>query len=245
MPKNTAHGHTPTMEEASPLQSSMLEVMSGADNYIGWLASLADPYLGDRPLEIGAGIGDYSERWAKPGRVVTASEADHERLGMLHERFAGRQDVVVRELTVPIAETADHSAGVALNVLEHIEDDVAALRSFAGLVKPGGRIVIIVPAFMLAMSDFDKELGHYRRYTRKSLRKAFIDAGLRPVKVHYVNAVGLVGWIVLMRLLKKRTDQAPVSFFDRLVVPVLRRIESRVRPPFGQSVFGVAEVLAP
>jgi SAM-dependent methyltransferase len=245
MSTNSAHGHTPTREEASPLQSSMLEVMSGADNYIGWLAGLADPYLGDRPLEIGAGIGDYSDRWAGAGRVVTASEADPERLAMLQERFDGRQDVHVRELTVPIAETADFTSAVALNVLEHIEDDVAALRSFAGLVKPGGRIIIIVPAFMLAMSDFDRELGHYRRYTRKSLRRAFVGAGLKPVRLHYVNAVGLAGWIVLMRLLHKRTDQAPVSFFDRLIVPVLRRIEARVRPPFGQSVFGVAEVVAP
>ena len=216
--------------------------MSGANNYIDWLASLADGHLGDSPLEVGAGIGDYAQVWSRPGRVLTASEADPDRLAVLRARFAGRTDVVVRELEVPITETADHSAVVALNVLEHIEDDVAALRSFAGLVRPGGTVVLIVPAFEIAMSDFDREIGHYRRYTRKTLTRAFVAAGLRPVEVHYVNAVGLLGWIVLMRLLRKRTDETPVSFFDRALVPLLRRAEARVRPPFGQSVFAVAQV---
>ncbi len=241
MPEPTARA-TPTREESSPLQSQVLDAMADAGNYIGWLAGLAEPHLGESPLEVGAGTGDYAEVWARPGRVLTASEADPGRLAGLRARFAGREDVVVRELEVPITETAGHSALVALNVLEHIEDDVAALRSFAGLVRPGGAVVLIVPAFEIAMSDFDRSIGHYRRYTRRTLTRALVGAGLRPVDVHYVNAVGLLGWIVLMRLLKKRTDETPVSFFDTRVVPVLRAVESRVRPPFGQSVFAVAQV---
>ncbi|MDQ6648577.1 MAG: class I SAM-dependent methyltransferase [Actinomycetota bacterium] len=216
--------------------------MSGANNYIGWLASLAEPYLGDQPLEIGAGMGDYAEVWAGRDRVITVSEADAGRLAVLRERFAGRPDVLVRELEVPITDQAEHSAVVAYNVLEHIEDDVAALRSFAGLVRPGGHVILIVPAFMIAMSAFDREIGHHRRYRAKPLAAAIRAAGLQPVVTRYVNPVGLVGWIVLMRLLGKRTDDTPVAFFDRYVVPVLRRIETRVRPPFGQSVFAVARV---
>jgi SAM-dependent methyltransferase len=219
--------------------------MSGAQNYIDWLAGLADPHLGDHPLEVGAGLGDYVERWARPGRVVTASEADPDRLAVLHRRFRGRPDVVVRELTAPIEETGDHTAVVALNVLEHIEDDVAVLRSFGGLVRPGGRVVLLVPAFMVAMSDFDRAVGHHRRYTRATLHRALAEAGLRPLESHYVNAVGLVGWIVLMRLLHRRTDETPLAFFDRRVVPTMRRVESRVHPPFGQSLFSVAQVPTP
>lgn len=235
---------TPTREESSPLQSAVLQVMSGASNYISWLADLAEPHLGESPLEIGAGTGDYAEVWARPGRVLTVSEADPGRLAGLRARYPDRTDVVVRELEVPITETAEHSAVVAYNVLEHIEDDVAALRSFAGLVRPGGKVVLIVPAFEIAMSDFDREIGHYRRYRTKGLTRALVAAGLRPVTVRYVNPVGLVGWIVLMRLLGKRTDDTPVSFFDRFLVPPLRALETKVRPPFGQSVLAVAEVPA-
>lgn len=236
-------GNTPASnEQASPLQSSVLEVMSGAGNYVRWLADLADPHLGESPLDVGAGLGDHEEVWRRPGRVVTATEADPERLAVLRRRFAGREDVVVRELTVPITATGDHSAVVALNVLEHIEDDVAALRSFAGLARPGSAVVLIVPAFMIAMSAFDRSIGHHRRYTRRSLRRALEGAGLQVEQLHHVNAVGLVGWIVLMRLMGRRPDQTPLSLFDRAVVPVLRRVEARVHPPFGQSVFAVARV---
>ncbi|MGY1644398.1 class I SAM-dependent methyltransferase [Geodermatophilus sp. SYSU D00703] len=242
MAPRSAPSHPRTCAEASPLQSTALEAMSAAGNYIDWLAALAEPHLGDRPLEVGAGLGDHVERWVRPGRVVTASEADPHRLAVLRQRFAGRADVVVRELTAPVEETGDHTAVVALNVLEHVEDDVAALRSFAGLVRPGGRVVLVVPAFMVAMSDFDRAVGHHRRYTRRTLRRALVAAGLRPVRLHYVNAVGLVGWIVLMRLMHRRTDQTPLGFFDRRLVPVLRAAEARVHPPFGQSVLAVAEV---
>ena len=233
---------TPSREQSSPLQSVVLEAMSGAGNYIGWLASLADEHLGDKPLEIGAGIGDYAPIWARPGRVLTVSEADSGRLALLRQRFEASPGILVRELEVPITETADYTSAVAFNVLEHIEDDVAALRSFAGLVQPGGKIVLIVPAFMIAMSAFDKEIGHYRRYRKKTVTAALLAAGLHPLEVRYVNPVGLVGWIVLMRLLGKRTDDTPLAFFDRYIVPILRRIETRVRPPFGQSVFAVARV---
>lgn len=230
-----------SLEEASPGQTSILETMSAAQNYVGWLGGLAEPHLGDDPIEIGSGLGDYAELWAR-SRRMTVTEADPVRLAALRERFTGRPDVVVQELRAPLDVDAEHSAVVALNVLEHIADDVAALRSFARLVRPGGHIVLIVPAFEFAMSDFDRELGHYRRYTKRSLARAFRGAGLDPVELRYVNAVGLVGWFVLMRLLGRRTDETPLTFFDRWVVPVLRAVEARVRPPFGQSVFAVARV---
>ena len=75
----------------------------------------------------------------------------------------------VRPLLVPIVEAAEHSAVVSFNVLEHIEDDVGALASFAGLVRPGGAIVVLTPACPFAMSPFDREIGHLRRYSRRSL----------------------------------------------------------------------------
>jgi SAM-dependent methyltransferase len=214
-------------------------------NYIDWLAALCDPWLGDRPIEVGAGRGDYAERWRRPGRTLVLSDADPRRYADLAERFAATPDVETRFLTAPVTESADYTAAVALNVLEHIEDDVSALRSFAGLVRPGGSGVVVVPAFPIAMSDFDRRIGHYRRYRRHVLRSRMTAAGLEPVTVHYVNAVGLFGWLLLIRLLRGRPrDGAALRLFDRLIVPVLRRLEHRWRPPFGQSVLGVAKVSA-
>jgi 2-polyprenyl-3-methyl-5-hydroxy-6-metoxy-1,4-benzoquinol methylase len=223
------------------VQSQVLEGLSEAVNYRRWLASLALPWLGDDPLEIGSGTGDYAEEWATQGHRLTASEADPGRLAQLHSRFAGHPAVSVRELAVPLSEDAEHSAVVAYNVLEHIADDVDALRGFARLVRPGGHVVLIVPAFEIAMSPFDREIGHFRRYRVETMARAMSEAGLQIRTLHYVNSVGLLAWIVGMRLLRQRPAPGPaLRFYDGVVVPVLRRLESGRKPLFGQSVFAVA-----
>jgi 2-polyprenyl-3-methyl-5-hydroxy-6-metoxy-1,4-benzoquinol methylase len=96
----------------------------------------------------------------------------------------------VREVdfTAPIA--GRHSAVVAFNVLEHIEDDVGALRGAQALLRPGGLVVMLTPAFELAMSRFDREIGHYRRYSKCTLRAAYESAGLTLERLEYVNAPG-------------------------------------------------------
>lgn len=225
------------------LQSDLLEELTDAVRYRSWLVSLALPYLGDRPIEIGSGVGDYAEDFARHGVRITASEADPRRLDQLRSRFAGHPLVTVRELTVPIDEDGDYSAVVAYNVLEHIPDDVAAVRSFARLSRPGGAVVLFVPAFPIAMSDLDRRIGHQRRYRRADLRRVLEEAGLDVERLHYVNAVGLFAWIVGMRLLRMAPRSGPVlSTWDRFVIPAMRRVESRWRPPFGQSLLAVARV---
>lgn len=223
------------------LQSTVLEDLAGAVRYRDWQVALAQPWLGEDPLEIGAGLGDHAEAFAARGVRLTASEADPTRLRALEKRFAGRCAVRVRRLTVPIAETGSYSAVVAFNVLEHIADDVAALRDMAGLVRPGGHAILFVPAFAAAMSRFDRAIGHQRRYRRVSLTAAIEAAGLIPAEVRYVNAPGLLAWIVGMRLLGMTPRSGPLLVaWDRLVIPLVRRVEGRFSPPFGQSLFAVA-----
>ena len=221
-------------------QAAVLEEMSSAVNYRRWLVDLAMPYLGDRPLEIGSGTGDYAEMWAERGVSVTASEGYPPLVARLRERFAGNPRVSVKELVAPIRETADHSALVAFNVLEHIPDDVDALRSFAGLVRSGGAVVLFVPAFQALMSDYDVTVGHQRRYRKRSLVRVMTAAGLDVERIHYVNVVGFFAWLLTMRVLRGRPrDGFLLTVFDRYLVPVLRRVEAVVPPPFGQSLFVV------
>jgi protein-L-isoaspartate O-methyltransferase len=225
-------------------QTVVLEEMAAATNYRGWLGSLMLPFLGDRPLEVGSGTGDYAELWAAAGLQVTATEGYQPLVEQLHRRFDGHPNVRVRPLMAPVTERANHSAVVALNVLEHIPDDVAALRSFAGLVRAGGAVVVFVPAFPLLMSSFDMTVGHQRRYRRRTLTAAMVAAGLQVEVVHYVNLVGFFGWLVAMRLLRGRPrDGLLLSVFDRAIVPVMRRAEAAVAPPFGQSLLAVGRVV--
>jgi SAM-dependent methyltransferase len=223
------------------LQSRVLEDLSDAVNYQRWLADLARPFLGSHPVELGSGIGDYAATWLSTVPRMTVTEADDTRLKGLVDRFADDPRVDVRPLFLPTDERGDHSAAVALNVLEHIEDDVAGLRSIGGLLRPGGAVVLIVPAFPAAMSRFDRTIGHFRRYTVASLRTALDEAGLRIEQIQYINPVGLMGWYVACRTLRLAPHNGPmVRLYDRLVVPLARRLERRWQPPFGQSVFAVA-----
>ena len=227
----------------SELQSEILEDLREAVNWRSWLCDLVAPHLGDDPLEIGSGVGDYGDQLASALPRFTVSEADPTRLAGLRVRFADHPRIEVRELLAPITATDEHSAVVSFNVLEHIADDVGALASFGALVRPGGRVVVVTPACQAVMSRFDREVGHVRRYSERSLRAAAVAAGFDVEEIRYVNAPGLLAWLVMMKLLRGRpTAGAPLRLWDGRVIPLIRAVEARIRVPFGQTLLLVARV---
>ncbi len=227
------------------LQSEVLEGLAIAVNHRRWFVELALPYLGEDPIEIGSGLGDYALDWAPHFERFTATEADHDRLLRLKERLHGVPNVEVRQLLLPAEEVGSYSGAVSYNVLEHIEDHVGALRSMRGLVRPGGAIVLIVPAFPFAMSPVDIATGHVRRYTKRTMAAALTGAGLTIEQLRYANALGLIGYFLATTVFRMTPSEGPmVKFYDRFVLPVTRAAEQLARPPFGQSVFAVARVPA-
>ncbi|ROT33517.1 class I SAM-dependent methyltransferase [Micromonospora sp. HM5-17] len=227
------------------VQEEVLEGLATAVNHRRWFVELALPYLGDNPIEIGSGLGDYAIEWAPFLQRFTATEADPDRLIALKERLSSEPNIEVREMLLPTTEHGDYSAAVSYNVLEHIEDHVGALRSMRNLVRPGGAIVLIVPAFEFAMGPADIATGHVRRYTKKTLRAALEEAGLEVEILHYANALGLIGYYMATNVFRLMPKEGPmVKLYDTLVLPVTKAAERVIRPPFGQSVFAVARVPA-
>lgn len=224
------------------LQTQVLEDLADAPNYQRWLCSLAAPYLGDDPLELGSGTGDYAQEWLDGGLSrLTVTEIDPSRHAILTDRFSSDGRVQMGEVDIHSPRPAEHSSMVSFNVLEHIEDDVAALASARAVVRPGGYVVHFVPAFPFAMSRFDREIGHFRRYRTKVMRKKAEAAGLIVEDVRYVNMPGLIAWFVMMRLLRGRPSPGPMlTLWDSVVIRFERWLERQVRVPFGQSVLLVA-----
>ncbi|WP_328341224.1 class I SAM-dependent methyltransferase [Micromonospora sp. NBC_00421] len=227
------------------VQSEVLEGLATAVNHRRWFVELAVPHLGDDPIEIGSGLGDYALEWARHVPRFTATEADPDRLILLKERLVDEPTIEVREMLLPHPGGGDYSAAVSYNVLEHIEDHVGALRSMRDLVRPGGAVIIIVPAFQFAMGPADIATGHVRRYTKKTLGDAMTSAGLHVETMHYANALGLIGYFMATKVFRLMPKEGPmVKVYDTLVLPATKAAEQLVRPPFGQSVFAVARVPA-
>lgn len=229
----------------SVLQTRSLEAGLAAERYHRWLADMAIPYLGANPIELGSGLGNYAQWWLDNAQIsrITLVERDPSRLRHLRARFAaiGRVHVTDLDIFALRGERAQHTSLVAYNFLEHVEQDSLALRAAHRLCKPGAPVVMFVPAFQFVFGDFDRQVGHFRRYTRASLGRTFLEAGLIPESIHYVNAPGLVTWLVAVKLLHMSpTDSRLLQLWDAVVVPITRSVERRVNPPFGQSVFGVA-----
>jgi SAM-dependent methyltransferase len=228
---------------APPGQEESLDRMAGAANYNAWLLDRAEPFIGRRVLDFGAGIGTFTAAIAARAEVV-AVEPDP-RLGPgLRKRFAGNGHVTVVE------DDAGWLAGddahgtfdtvLCLNVLEHIRDDALVLRGFHDALSLGGHLLLLVPAHRTLFGEIDRSVGHERRYSRGPLRHLLERTDLQPIELRYVNPLGAVGWFVASQLLRRdQVPEGPLHAYDQLV-PMLRRLD-RLRLPFGLSIWAVAQ----
>ncbi|MQA83129.1 MAG: methyltransferase [Streptosporangiales bacterium] len=207
---------------------------------------LISPHCGRSILEVGAGVGEFSAQFTDRERLVL-TDVDPIAVDEMGKRFADRSEIEACQLDLDGSLELDGEpveSVVAINVLEHIEDDVAALKSLARLVVPGGTIVLWVPAYQTLYGDFDRKVGHVRRYTPATMRGAVEAAGLTTRVCRPVNFLGGLAWWLAVRIGGTGSPRpGMVAVYDRLVVPVTRIVD-RLRPPFGQTVLCVVEVPA-
>lgn len=214
-----------------------LEKNSEANNYLNWIFDLCKPYLGPKILEVGAGKGDFTERFSN-NALVTATELSSSSIELLKNRFVDRENIAVTNFDVFSSPTNLFDSIVLINVLEHIESDVCALKSLQNHLRWGGFIIVYVPAHWLLYSKFDNSIGHYRRYSKRELIYIAKQAGFKVEICHYVNPVGALGWFVICKILGKRASGgSSVGVMNQFIIPVMRRVEKLLRPPFGVSVF--------
>ena len=217
---------------------------TAAPHYRKWQIDTVRPYCGRCVLELGPGMGHFAAELDALGldRLVLA-DAEQYALKRLRRRYAGRADVDVVRLEVPgavdIGEPVDTI--LAMNVIEHIDDDTGALRDLATALVPGGRVVIWVPGYPQLYGEFDRKVGHVRRHTPKTLREHVARAGLNVEVCRPMNLLGGFAWWLAVR---RGGVGCPkpwlVWLFDNVAIPVTRFLERFVRPPFGQTVFCVA-----
>jgi SAM-dependent methyltransferase len=234
------------VEGGATIHARGLEDLASAHRYRRYLHGLLAPYLGRSVLEVGAGLGDFSARLLDRDRLVL-NDNDPICVRALDERFGDRPGVeVVAADVAKLKIEPPVDSVVALNVLERLDDDVAALKAMAGAVVPGGRVLLVASAYPALAGAYDQALGNRRRYTPDRLQAAVQAAGLVPEVVRPVNLLGGLAWWAAVRVGRQaRPTPTLVGLYDRLVVPAERALERRFQPGFGQSVLCVARVPGP
>jgi SAM-dependent methyltransferase len=226
--------------------------LAGARNYYAWIGERMRPYLGRRVLDIGGGHGALLDHVVDASRRVTSIDLSPACVAEMESRFPGAAfEARVGDITDPSVADAlakeRYDTILCVNVLEHIRGDADALRSMAGILRPaGGRLLLLVPAHPLLYGSPDRLAGHFRRYSRASLRSRLVEAGFRVEELAFFNSFGAVPYFVNSRLIRPRSLSGAVDtqiiWYDRYFIPVLRRLEANVRLPFGQSLIAVGRM---
>jgi len=228
---------------------STLLSLSEADRFNEWMFEAIRPYIAGKTLEIGSGIGNMSAILVRHQLSLYVSDHTEEYIGRLRNRFA-TTDRVKGILSIDLTE--EHFDTVhaeiigtfdtvfALNVIEHIEDDALAIRNCHRLLKPGGRVVILVPAWPSLYNQLDKGLDHYRRYSSTALRR-LLSGPFNVTEMKYFNLAGIAGWWVTGTLLRRKViGEGRAKLYNRLV-PLFRLADRLSFHRMGLSLVAVGE----
>lgn len=218
-------------ETLDEVGKSTLENLSAADRLNDWMYGSIRPFVKGRILETGSGIGNISSCFVQHGIPLAVSDYSQYYCDLLAQKFAG-EPLIKGVFQLDLADSAfeerypqlvgKFDTVYALNVVEHIKDDRLAIANCKKLLAPGGHLIILVPAYQLLYNGFDKELEHFRRYTRRSVKRLFKSQDVDIVKTWYFNLAGILGWFISGTLLRKKTlPSGQLSFYNKLV-PLFR-----------------------
>jgi SAM-dependent methyltransferase len=218
-----------------------LDLFARATNWKRYWAGQVRPYVCGRVLEIGAGIGANTVELARPGDDWTCLEPDAGLLERLERRLAaaGLPFRAMRGTTADMPDGDRFDCAIYIDVVEHIEDDRAELARAAGLLGPGGRLIVLAPAHQFLFSPFDASIGHFRRYSRRTLLAA-APPELAVERAFYLDAVGALASAV-NRLALRQSMPTPgqISFWDGVLVRASRVLDPVLGYQVGKSVVAV------
>ena len=222
-----------------------LETMQEARRYAEHVFGLVRPFIGRRVLEVGSGIGTMTTRLVDTADFVLGIEPNPNCVSRIQEAMRSHPRFTLRTCHFEECDTSElaslrFDSVLCVNVLEHIADDAGALRAFKEILAPGGRVLVFVPAVQAAYGPLDAELGHHRRYSKRSLRGAFEAAGLELIRLRYTNPIGLAGWMYNAHISKSTAHSlSQVKLFETLVAPWALPLERLLPPPIGLSLVAV------
>jgi SAM-dependent methyltransferase len=217
-----------------------LKVISQSERFNRWMFSQLKPFVNGRILEIGSGIGNISKFLADSNVNFQMSDIRDQYIDYLKSKFPENSTLKI-DLVHPEFEFAykdllsSYDLVFALNVLEHIENDSLALQNMQRLLKPGGQLFILVPAYNNLYNALDLALQHYRRYTISSLTK-ICPENMAVVKSWHFNSGGILGWFLVGRILKKELIPEKSMRIYNFLTPIFKLLDLITFRKIGLSV---------
>lgn len=227
-----------------------LEAMSFAVNYHQWIIEEFRHLLGKNVVEVGAGTGSFSEMILQTEPETLALVEPSDMFDELTRRINDNDykakinlyNSVFAAAAAEIVERRKPDSIIYVNVLEHIEDDLSELKLIYQSLSDDGKIFLFVPALMSLYGEYDRKIGHFRRYDKEEIERKCRAAGFRILKSKYFDFAGIFPWFIKYRLLNsKNLGGASVTLYDRLVVPIFKRIESKLNLPIGKNILLIGE----
>jgi SAM-dependent methyltransferase len=239
------------MSLAEAYEGQDLEALADIPNYQRWILHKFPVSPRGRVLEIGAGIGNLARHYVDRVDETVLLEPALNLRGRLEKAFRGRSNVhVVSALLEEVSgravdgvnfEPATFDTILLIDVLEHVDDDRAMLGRVHSLLRPGGSLLLFVPALPWLYGSLDALVQHKRRYTREGLRTVVASANLEVRFLRYFDVLGVLPWFLAGRVVKrKQFDELAAKLYDRTAVPVGVHLERYFAPPFGKNLICVA-----
>ncbi|MFN8534332.1 MAG: glycosyltransferase [Dehalococcoidia bacterium] len=220
-----------------------LSVMDSLDRYNDFLWQQIQRYVGKRVFEAGCGTGTITKFLV--GRELLVSADDDRTYLSLLRKYADRPNVRLLQADFsaaewPFSRENEFDTIVCMNVLEHLPNDGEVLGHFFRLLRPGGKLVLLVPANMWLYGSIDQAIGHYRRYSLRPLEKLVSLTGFRLIEGRYLNLIGTLGWFLNGRVLKRTAVPRGQAGLLNAVWPIVSQVE-HAHLPTGLSCLVVAE----
>lgn len=220
-------------------QENALENLAQIDNYNQWLVSKFEKYLGENTLEVGSGLGSITVKVKDRGFDIVPTDIDPSFLAHLKKvsKNAFYLDILKRNSNVE----GRFDTIIAINVVEHVRDDVRAFKNIYDLLPKNGTFVALVPAHKILFGSYDKLANHYRRYSKGELSQKLTRAGFSILKITYYNKLSALGWFMNAKLLRRKGFPRLQLTILNLLVPFLDFFDRIIPLDFGISVICIAK----
>ena len=205
------------------------------NNFYNWIFEEIKPYLRGNILEIGSGVGNFSKILLEnfPDNQLILSDFDKYFLSILSKKYSKNDKIIIEYLDLNNIEIFKNNnykidTCIAINILEHIDNDIKALENIYNILEPDGKLILLIPAHKFLYNIIDKDIGHYRRYTKKEIIKKISLTSFNILNIYYFNFIAIFGWFLNGKILKKSIiNENALGFYNKLI-PLLKIIDKYI-----------------